>query len=310
MTWVAVAIGGSAVLGAGVSMFNRPKSAKFTPLDISKVISDSRTNAAATLENSKNLESQYLPGTAALRNTTDMALGNLASQNTAGFDARNSLLGGLGSPIADSSVGSNPLLKASQDRIMGQLNLGGNLDAETQNAVARGALQGAGSAGISGSGAGAGLVARDLGLTSLGLMQQRQQAAQSAGGLQAQLGLQGQQLGLQDYMGRFGAAQGAAGQDMQSTGLLGSLIDARQMPNGGLSSTDIANLYSGQNNAQNQVNSNNAAISQQQKNQQLNAMLGLGTTAAGLYAGGAFSAKTPSTVTTTAPIPAVYDRGP
>lgn len=288
-TWVAVAIGGSAVLGAGVSILNKPKDQKYTPLDISKVIADSRTNAAETLAQSKAMESQYFPGTSILRGTTDIALGNLANQNTAGFAARNSLLGGMGGPIADASVSSNPLLQASADRIMGQLNLGGRLDAETQAAATRAALQGAGSAGISGSGAARGLVARDLGLTSLSLGNMRTQNAQTAGNMMAQLGLQGENLRLQDYMNRYGAASGAAAQDLQSTGLLAQIIDNRAMPNAGLSATDIANLYSGQSNAQNQVNANNAAIAQQTKNQQLNALLGLGTTAAGLYAGGAFS---------------------
>ena len=300
-TWVATAIGGSAVLGAGVSLLNKPKSQNFTPLDISKVIADSRTNAAETLAQSKEMESQYFPGTTILRGTTDIALGNLANQNTAGFAARNSLLGGMGSPIADASVSSNPLLQASADRIMGQLNLGGKLDAETQAAATRGALQGAGSAGISGSGAARGLVARDLGLTSLALNNSRIQNAQASGNLMAQLGLQGQQLKLQDAMNRFGAASGAAGQDVQATSLLASIIDNRAMPNAGLSATDIANLYAGQNNAQNQVNANNAAIAQQTKNQQLNALLGLGTTAAGLYAGGAFGG------TPTTPMPTGYN---
>jgi hypothetical protein len=284
-TIAAVVAGGAGVLG---SLFNKPKKQEYTPLDISKVISDSRANAAETLAQSKNLESQYFPGTTILRGTTDIALGNLANQNTAGFAARNSLLGGMGSPIADASVSSNPLLQASADRIMGQLNLGGKLDAETQAAATRAALQGAGSAGISGSGAARGLVARDLGLTSLALNNSRIQNAQASGNLMAQLGLQGEQLKLQDAMNRFGAASGAAGQDTQATGLLAQIIDSRAMPNAGLSATDIANLYAGQNNAQNQVNANNAAIAQQTKNQQLNALLGFGSMAATLGASGAF----------------------
>lgn len=297
MSWVATAIGGSAVLGAGVSLLNKPKTPTYQPLDISKIISESRTNAATTLAESKNLEQQYFPGTTILRNATDVSLGKLANQSTAGFQARNSLLEGLGGPIADASVSSNPLLQGAADRILGQLNLGGKLDAETQAAATRGALQGAGAAGISGSGAGRGLVARDLGLTSLALQNQRQQAALGAGNTLASLGLQGESLKLQDYLGRYNAAASAAGQDIQGTGLLAGLIDARQMPNAGLSSTDIANLYAGQNNAQNQMNASNAAINAQQKNQQLQALLGLGTTAASLYAGGAFGAGAAPTST-------------
>jgi len=61
--------------------------------------------------------------------------------------------------------------------VVDQQNLGGAIDPETQNAVVRGALQSAGTSGILGSRAGTGLVARDLGLTSMDLERQRQQQA-------------------------------------------------------------------------------------------------------------------------------------
>lgn len=282
---VGTVVGGLVGGLAGLFGSKTPKTPAYQPLDISKIIAESRANAATTLAESKNLEQQYFPGTTILRNAAEVSLGKLANQSTAGFQARNSLLDGLGGPIANASVSSNPLLQGAADRILGQLNLGGKLDAETQAAATRAALQGAGTAGISGSGAARGLVARDLGLTSLALQNQRQQAALGAGNTLAQLGLQGESLKLQDYLGRYNAAQGAAGQDIQSTTLLGNLIDARQMPNAGLSSTDIANLYSGQNNAQNQMNATNASIAAQRSNSNLQALLGLGTAAAGLAGG-------------------------
>ena len=290
MPGVGTAIG--AVVGgvAGWLSSKKAKTPAYKPLDISKIIEESRANAATTLAESKRLEEQYFPGTKILRNATDVSLGRLANQSTAGFQARNSLLDGLGSSIADSSISTNPLLRGAAERIMGQLNLGGKLDAETQNAAARNALQGAAQGGIAGSGAGRGLVARDLGLTSLALQQQRQQAALGAGNTLASLGLQGESLRLQDYLGRYNAAAGAAGQDIQSTGLLAGLVDARQMPNAGLSSSDIANLYVGQNNAANQSGMDAAAIAQQRSSSNLNALLGLGTAAAGFAAG-----RTPGT---------------
>lgn len=55
-----------------------------------------------------------------------------------------------------------------------QQALGGQLDPETQALVTRTALQGGGASGISGSGAQRGAVARDLGLTSMDLQNQRQ----------------------------------------------------------------------------------------------------------------------------------------
>jgi hypothetical protein len=299
MSWVAVGVtavgAASSIYGATQAGKNLPKS---QPLDISKVISDARNTASQTLQDSQALERQYMPGTAQLRNQADFGLGQISNQSTAGFQARNSILDGMTNPVADSSVSSNPLLQGAQDRILGQLNLGGKLDAETQAAVTRGALSGAGSAGISGSGAGQGLVARDLGLTSLGLQNQRQQAALGAGSTIAGLDLQGQNLKLQDVLGRYGAAQGAAGQDIQGSGLLAGIIDARQLPNAGLSASDVSNLYVGNNNASNQNAFNSAAIAQQQRNSNISALLGFAGTAAGAYAGykGNLSSGAPQTV--------------
>lgn len=62
-----------------------------------------------------------------------------------------------------------------KDWVVSQMNLGGQIDPEMQSMVVRDALEGAGGAGIVGSDAGRGIVARDLGLTSLGLQQQRMQ---------------------------------------------------------------------------------------------------------------------------------------
>jgi hypothetical protein len=175
-------------------------------IDINKLISDARTNAAENYKTSIALEQQYNPAQAALRGSTNLALANLADENTAGARARNSLLTGLtGAP--------NSLLQHSADSILEQLALGGSLSPETQNAVMRGSLQRAGQSGIAGSQAGRGLVARDLGLTSLQLQQQRQAAALQAG-----------QVLSSDFLGRLGAAQNASNSDAQRTGLLAAAI--------------------------------------------------------------------------------------
>ena len=284
-------IGGA--LGGLAGLFGSSSGSKapaYQPLDLAKVISDARTNAASNYANSFSLEQQYNPQQAALRGTTNTALSNLASGNTVGLNARDSLLSDIGSPkvnVAGLGSGStNPLLSESTARIMQQLGLGGNLDAETQNAVMRGALQRGGTAGIAGSGAARGLAARDLGLTSLSLLNQRIGNAQAAGTNQAQLSMQGdqiklagQQLSLNDYLQRLSGANTAAGQDIQSTGLLASIVDARALPESGLSPDAIASLYVGQNNAQNQVNATSAMINAQNRNSNLQALLGLGSLA-------------------------------
>ena len=160
------------------------------------------------------------------------------------------------------------------------------------------ALQKGGAAGISGSGAARGLVARDLGLTSLGVEQQRIAQAQDAGAKKATLGLEGQKLRLQDLVARGQLTQAAANAEAQRLGLVTTLIDARALPESGLNPGSIASILVGGNNAQNQFDTLNSAIAQQQKNANLNSLLGFGTTAAssGALSGIAslFKSKTPA----------------
>lgn len=279
-----VGTGVGAVVGGLAGLFGSKSSKSsapaYKPLDISKIIEDARTNAASNYANSFSLERQYNPGTAALRNTTNIALQNLADGRTPGLQAQKSILDDLSSP-AVSALGTNPLLAESSARILQNLRLGGTLGADVQAQAVKAALEKGGAAGISGSGAARGLVARDLGLTSLGLENQRIQAAQTAGATQAQLGLQADALRLQDLLGRTGAINGIAGQDISRTGLLSQLVDARALPESGLNPGSIASLYVADNNARNQVNVNSAAIAQAQKNSNLNALLGFGSTVAG-----------------------------
>lgn len=277
---VGTAVG--AVAGGLIGLFSGGKKTKVEakPLDIAKIISDARTAAAENYQGSLNLERQFRPESAALRTQTDLALSDLLSGNTAGARQSLSLLDSLRTSAVDPDVASNPLLAESTNRILNNLRLGGALGRETQEMAVKTALERGGAAGIAGSGAVRGLVARDLGLTSLALEQQRIAQAQQAGQTQAQLGLAGQQLRLQDLLGRAGAVQGLAGQETQRIGMLGSLLDARPLPESGLSAGSIANLAIGGTNVENQVNATNAMIDQQRRNQNLNALLGLGSLAA------------------------------
>ena len=123
--------------------------------------------------------------------------------------------------------------------------MGGQLDPSTQAMITQGALQGAGTAGISGSGAGRGLVARDLGLTSMQVLQGRQNQASAAGNAFGQLGLQGQSLQLQDYISRLGGANTAVSAQ-NSYGLgLGNLMNNTALPNSGLTGSQVASLNVG-----------------------------------------------------------------
>lgn len=282
---IGTAIG--AVVGGLAGLFGGGSKTSYKPVDISRVIADARTNAAENLKNSISLEQQYLPRTAELRVSTDRALQDMISGHTPGTVARDSLLSQLGQSKVNvdglGSGSSNPLLEAATSRVMARLGLGGRLDADTQNAVTRGALAGAGTSGIAGSGAARGLVARDLGLTSLQLENQRTNDASALGATRANLSLQGDQLRLagqnltlQDFLGRLSAAGTAAGQDNQRAGLLASIIDGRSLPQSGLSPDAIASLQVGNSNAQSQYNLLGSAVKQQNSNSLLQSLLGFG----------------------------------
>jgi len=248
MAWIAV-IG--TVVSAGVSAYgasqNRIAANKANDainknrLNVGQVIDDARKQAEDNYANAIALENKYDPTTAALRLQSNQSLTDVLNGNTAGLQARNKLLGELGD--------ANPLLKASTENILKQLSLGGKLDAETQAAVTKGALEAGGSAGISGSGAGRGLVARDLGLTSLNLINQRNAAA-----------LQGGNALSADFASRFGLAGTAAAQDQGAALTIANLMNSRALPNAGLDPGAVANLDVGVNNQQNQNIANRAQI--------------------------------------------------
>ena len=218
------------VLGYNNAQNNLPQQ-----LNISSIISQAQTQAANDLQNSLNLEQQYLPGQAALRSSSNTLNQNIASGNTTPQTLQNLLLGQGSSPIVSAGqYVNNPLSTAANTSIQQSLAMGGQLDPSTQAMITQGALQGAGTAGISGSGAGRGLVARDLGLTSMQVLQGRQNQASAAGNAFGQLGLQGQSLQLQDYISRLGGANTAV-----------SAQNSTALPNSGLTGSQVASLNVG-----------------------------------------------------------------
>jgi hypothetical protein len=166
--------------------------------------------------------------------------------------------------------------------------MGGQLDASTQAQTVQGALQQGGAAGISGSGAGRGLTARDLGLTSLQLLQSRQQQASAAGNAYGALGLQQQSLNLQNYLGQIGAASSIVGQQNQYALGLGQQMNNLQLPNSGLTGSQVASLDVGNTNILNNNAAQNGAINAQTVNSLTGALQGSGALSglAGLFGSG------------------------
>jgi hypothetical protein len=227
-------------------------------VDIGKLVADARANSEANLAKSLELEKKYLPGTAQLRETTtENLLSQIAPGGTAATrreEALTKLLGFTPASATPTYEGS-PLFKQATDRIAAELALGGKLDPETQAAVVRGALSGAGRSGIIGSQAGRGLTARDLGLTSLQLQQARQGAALEAGKMQSDLGLTQAQLGLSagdQLLRSLGMGVEATSNELTQAGNLYQTLANQALPESGLSSGSLADIEVGQTNAYNQ----------------------------------------------------------
>lgn len=85
---------------------------------------------------------------------------------------------GVANQVDPSILGN---FRGANKSILDQLNLGGALDQELQNQVITNALEGNAATGFGVGAGGRGLVARDLGLTSLDLIRRRQQDALQAG---------------------------------------------------------------------------------------------------------------------------------
>lgn len=256
----------SAAIGAGTSIYaaNQNKKALNAAManqktvDVGKLAEDARTNAETNLKNAIAMEKQYLPGQAALRDvTTQNFLDQLSPTGTAAQQRQAALERALGfTPTTpDITYGGNALAQSAADSILADLALGGSLDPETQAAVVRAGLATTGRSGILGSNAGRGLVARDLGLTSLQLKQARQNAALQAGLAQSQLGLSKAGLDLQaqqQYLASLGLGLDATSGNLVNAGNLYGLLASQPYPDVGLSSGDLASVTVGQTNAANQ----------------------------------------------------------
>lgn len=258
-------------------------------VDIGKLVADARANSEANLAKSLELEKKYLPGTAQLREaTTGGLLEQVSGAGKMRRDEAITKLLGFTPASATPTYEGSPLFKQATERIAADLALGGKLDPETQAAVVRGALSGAGRSGIIGSQAGRGLTARDLGLTSLQLQQARQGAALSAGQMQSQLGLSQAQLGLSaadQLLRSLGMGVEATGSQLNQAGNIYGLMANQPLPESGLSSGSLANITVGDINAYNQRLMDAAGIKAAGKMAGIRSAVGGLQSGLGLYAG-------------------------
>jgi len=268
-----VAVGG---LAAGaVSYANSSKNAKnasnlagqagqASQVDIGalndQVVAQSKANAQA----SRDLEMQLTPEVAKLRTQGNE---NLLSFMNQGQDpaiqkGHDMLASNLGVPI------NSPLLNAAIAKAQSDLALGGKLSQDQQNEAAR---KGGAQAGTVAPGGNLGLArdltARDLGLTSYGVEQQRLQNASTIGG---------QELGMKEFdannlLNSLSTLQSIHNNQFNQTLAAAQYGQSIAPPEVGLSPTAVANIAIGNKNATGAALANQANIAGNTANNQLGA---------------------------------------
>lgn len=146
-------------------------------VDIQKLDEQTRAIARRNAEESAALERAMTPEVPQLREQSNLAVIRGLTPSAGQEAAATTLASRIGSGV------NTPLLQAAIDKARADLALGGRLDVETQNAATRGAAARAGGS-FGNLGLGRDLAARDLGLTSMQVAQQRLQNAQSLGGME------------------------------------------------------------------------------------------------------------------------------
>lgn len=150
-------------------------------VDIDALDAKTREIAKRNAFESAELERQLTPEVAELRTNATKGvlagLGDTTMENAKGWLAD---YGQGQEGRVNVSAAQSPLLRAAIAKVKSELEMGGRLDQATANEAMRGSLARSGAVG-GGLGIARDLTARDLGLTSMALQQQRLQNAMTAG---------------------------------------------------------------------------------------------------------------------------------
>lgn len=260
MSAVATAIVGSAVMG-GIGASKAAKAGKVTPksVDVNQLNTDATKLAGENARASIALENELTPEVAQLRSESINALlGDMG-----GEDAYTNLLRDRYSAILGGQGGGDlTLLRAANDRAAADLALGGEIPLDVRNQVTR--LSAANAAGSMGRGLNLGrdLAARDLGLTSLQLRDNRLTNALSSGNAYFNAG-QGNLANQVNALSGMNNLSATGFGRRQALATLGQSIERPQL---GLSQGSIADIAIGNTNASNAAAQQNAAVKAQMWN--------------------------------------------
>lgn len=261
-------------------------------VDINALNDQTKAIATQNAIDSQNLEKQLTPEVAALRTQANAGiLGQLGSTDPGVTKGQQILTNSLGQPL------NTPLLNAAIAKAQSDLSMGGRLGMDQQGLATR---QGAAQAGsVSGPGGGLGLgrdlTARDLGLTSYQVQQQRLQNASQLGGQELQLG----QANQNNMLNSLNTLRQIHDTKFNQYLAAGEYTNNIKLPNIGLDPGSAANLAVGNANGASQSIVNQAAIAAQGQNAQT-ALYGQAA-GYGLQAFNAYNNKTPPPATYTPP---------
>lgn len=212
-----------------------------------------------SIQNAKDsyaLQNQLTPTVQPLQNASNAGLLNFMNQGTdpGVAKAQSMVASNLGVPL------NTPLLNSAIAKAQSDLALGGKLSADQQNLATRQGAATAGSVGGGGLGLGRDLTARDLGLTSAQVEQQRLQNASQLGGQEQQ----GAEFSSNNLISSLNALSSANNTKYRQ--LLGTAQYAQSIkpPTVGLDPGSTASAAVANNNAQAQLatNQSNANTSQ------------------------------------------------
>lgn len=287
MSAVATAIVGSAVIG-GVAANKAAKAGKVSPqsVDIGALNAEATSMAGKNARASIALENELTPEVAQLRSESiKNLLGDLS-----GEDQYTNLLRDQYSAILSGQGGGDiELLQLANNRAKEDLLLGGEIPLDVRNQVARISAANAASVGGGGLGLGRDLAARDLGLTSLQLRDNRLTNALSSGQAYFNAG----QGNLANQFNALGGLNNLSATGFGRRQALATLGQAIERPQVGLSQGSIADIAVGNSNGANAAAQQNAAV----KSQMWNSFGQLGGQLAG--AGMGYMANQPSSTQST-----------
>lgn len=231
---------------------------------------------------SLGIEQEFSPETEALRREATAALLSDVRGGGSTMDPaiRARLMQDFGAPAQQLQMPElerSQLLDQASAQVLAELGLGGQLDAETRNLVMREAAQRGSGSGFLGGVIGRDIGARDLGLTSMNLQQQRLGQALNVGQMQQaqnvqQQGLKNalnqanaslQQQGVQNRMGIGGFFNNQGQQEFTNRMGLAGFGQGIERPMGSIDPGALASAYIADINQRNQI-VNQANIAQGQ----------------------------------------------